>query len=34
MLVEMTDATHIKMETFQTATPPTEFTASAVTYAR
>jgi hypothetical protein len=34
MLVEMTDATHIKMETFQTTTPPTDFTGSAGSYAR
>lgn len=34
MLVEMTDDTHIRMETFQTTTPPTEFTGSAGTYAR
>ena len=34
MLVEMTDDTHIRMQTFPGATPPTDFTSSAGTYSR
>jgi hypothetical protein len=34
MLVEMTDDTHIRMETFLSNTPPTDFTAGVITLAR